>query len=362
MKNRKMLFSVLAVVIAIAIIGIIFFVKGHKDKPIHRPEESQKSANQSSDDKSKLKDDLSKYRGDKPVSKTKVDKNKANQSSLYLNADNKVLVGTDSNSADEIKKSMLKWNSALGENVFLPAKENGRTDLLVQDDETKIPVNIFAVKSLDDEVPDKYKQRVVSTHDHRIMILDDAKKRYDEEFNYPLEDEINQKLGNAIGIEGDSQSIRNKLSSETGRKELKKEFGNVKKSTLHNEGLTSKDKETEKMNNPYNKTYATMTNYKDVLENLPRLKDNNKQLLSVIDSKPEVLHGDEAVQQGKKINETLQSTLKDIQRGDVNSSNGGKYYDDSEMHDGTKTIAGSNSKMGDDKEFINMSDSYNGGE
>lgn len=363
MKNRKLLYSLIAIAVVAVLIVSLVSIKGKSEEPIHRPGDDNKQTNKSKDTSSTLEKDLDKYRDAKPVSNAKTNADKASEQSLYLNADNKVLVQTDSNNAEAIKQSMMQWNSALGENVFLPAKENGRTDLLIQDDETQVPVNIFGVESFDDdEVPDKYKERVVPTQDHRIMILDNMKKRYEEEFNYRLEDEINQKLGNAIGVEGDVKTMKNKLSSDDGRAKLKEEFGLIKENSLYNEGLTSKDKETKSMDDPYNKTYATMTNYRQNLANLPRLKDNNQELLSVIDSKGDVLYGEEAVQQGKAINETLQSTLKDIQRGSSNSSNDGKYYDNSDLHDDTKTIAGSNSKMGDDKEFINLNSSYHGGE
>lgn len=363
MKNRKLLYSLISIAVVVVLLVTLVSLKGKSEEPIHRPGDDNKQSSKSKGTSSTLEKDLNKYRDAKPVSNTKPKPDEASKQSLYLNTDNKVLVQTDSNNSEAIKQSMMQWNSALGENVFLPAKENGRTDLLIQDDETKVPVNIFGVESLDDdEVPDKYKERVVPTQDHRIMILDNMKKRYEEEFNYRLEDEINQKLGNAIGVEGDVKTMKNKLLTDDGREELKKEFSLIKENSLYNEGLTSKDKETDSMDDPYNKTYATMTNYRQNLANLPRLKDNNQELLSVIDSKEDVLYGEESVEQGKAINETLQSTLKDIQRGSSNSSNGGEYYDNSDLHDDTKTIAGSNSKMGDDKEFINLNSSYDGGE
>ena len=367
MKNKKLLYAVLAIAIVVILLVTLMTVGGGKeDAPIHRPGDNNKQANKTSD-KSKnasgnLEKDLEKYREAKPVSNAKADKDKASENSIYLNTDNKVLVETDSNNAEEIRDSMMKWNSALGENVFLPAKENGRTDLLIKDDETKVPVNIFGGETLDDEVPDKYKERVVPTQDHRIMILDNMKQRYEEEFNYRIEDEINQKLGNVIGVEGDVETIKNKLSSDSGREELKEKFKQSKDKELYNEGITSKDKETDSMDNPSNKTYATMTNYRENLANLPRLKDNNQELLSVIDSKEDVLYGDEAVEQGEAINDVLQTTLKDIQRGSSNSSTGGEYYDNSDLHDGKKTIAGTNSKMGSDKTFIQLNSSYHGGE
>lgn len=367
MKNKKLLYAILAIVAVVALLVTVSSLKGSEDdEPIHRPGDDSDQANKTSDKSkgasSKMESDLDKYREAEPVSNAKANTDKATEQFVYLNADNKVLIQTDSNSSEKIKDSMMKWNSALEENVFLPAKENGRTDLLIQDDETKVPVNIYGGETLDDIVPDEYKERVVPTQDHRLMILDNMQQRYEEEFNYRVEDEINQKLGNAIGIDGDVKSIKSKLSSDSGREKLKEEFGAIKNESLYNEGITSKDKETKEMDNPDNKTYATMTNYRNNFENLPRLKGNNEELLSVIDSEPDVLYGEEAVQQGKAINETLQSTLKDIQRGSSNSSNGGKYFDDSDSYDGTKTIAGSNSKMGDDKEFIKMNSNYHGGE
>src|SRR5699024_12736711 len=64
-------------------------------------------------------------------------------------------------------------------------------------------------------------------------------KRYEEEFNYRLEDEINQKLGNAIGVEGDVKTMKNKLSSDDGRAKLKEEFG-LLRSEEHTSELQSR--------------------------------------------------------------------------------------------------------------------------
>ncbi|MDK7284280.1 hypothetical protein [Staphylococcus pettenkoferi] len=365
MNKKPVLYGVIGLAVLIIVIVIATIINSKREEaPVHRAgsDDTQKSESSSKNGTKKLKADLDKYRGKTTVSDAKVDEKKANKESIYLNADNKVLVATDSNNAEEIKNSMLKWNSALGENVFLPAKENGRTDLLIQDDETKVPVNIFGGESLDDEVPDKYKERVVPTQDHRMMILDNLQQRYEEEFNYRMEDEIDQKLGEVIGFGADIQTFKNKLSSESGRKELRDTFKDIKKNAPHNKGITSKDKATDEMDNPYNKTYATMTNYKKELSNLPRLKGHNQELLNVIDSKDKVLKGKEAVDQGKKIDEALQKTLKDIQRGDSNSSSGSKYYDNDDKHDGTKTVAGSNSKMDSAEEFAQLNREYQGGE
>src|SRR5699024_11476799 len=62
--------------------------------------------------------------------------------------------------------------------VFLPAKDNSRVDLLIQDDETKVPVNLFTdANSEDDNKKNaKYIQTVINTNDHRMMILDDVAK------------------------------------------------------------------------------------------------------------------------------------------------------------------------------------------
>lgn len=357
MSRKKLIYVIIGAVALTIILISIVALTGKKDEPVQREDD-----NQSQSPSEKLKSDMKKYRGDKTVSNSKTNDEKANKEHLYLNADNKVLVATDSNSSEEVKESMLKWNNALGENVFLPAKENGRTDLLVQDDETQIPVNIFGGEDTDDTVPSEYKERVIPTQDHRLMILDKAKQRYEEEFDYLVEDEISQRLGESIGIKGDVETIKSKLATDDGKNELKKKFKDVKSNGLYNDGLEKNSKEVKTMDNPYNKTYATLTNYKDNLENLPRLNGHNHDLLTVINAKKDVLYGDEAVKQGKTINAIFQETLKSIQRGGTSSASESEYYDNSDKHDGTKTVAGTNSKMGDDEDFVSMSSSYRGGE
>lgn len=359
MRKPFILYSIIGVVVLL--VAVLLFLFFNRDsEPIHRAGDNDKKVTDSSSKTStdSLKEDLDKYREDETVSNAKTDRKKASEQAINLNADNKVLVETDSNNAEAIKESMIKWNSALGENVFLPAKKNGRTDLLIQDDETQIPVNIYSQAGEDEDIPSEYKKLAVSTQDHRIMLLDNINTRLSDEFDYSMEDEINRVLGHSIGIEEDVKTIKDNLSSEEGRESLKDKFEETKKKGLYNEGLTYKTVEAETMGSAYNKTYATWTNYRDSIENLPRFKGHNKELLKIIDSESYVLYGEEAVEQGKKIDEELKSILKD--KDNESDSNSGKYRDDEKQHDGTLTIANSSSTMGKDEDFINLTKDYNG--
>lgn len=360
-KTHWIVVSIVAVVI-LSVILIVTIVNRNK-QPLERPEDnnSKKTSQTNKQSQSdKLEKELDKYREKTTVSNDKTNPKEANSKGINLNADNKVLVQTDSNNAEEIKKAMVKWNTALGENVFIPAKKNGRTDLLIQDDETKLPVDIFRNTDINEDLPQEYMSRVIPTQDHRIMILDNVNTRNSSEFDNTLEDEINQALGRSIGINKDVDEMKSVLTSDTGREELQSDFKKVKDKGIYNESLTSSDKETNKMNSANNKTYATWTNFRENIKNLPRFKDHNEELLSVIDSSENVLYGQEAVDKGKEINQTLQDSLKEMDKSGSVDKSEGKYRDDKEMRDGQLTIADSYSKMGDDKDFIDLTKEYTG--
>lgn len=362
MKKSHILYMSLVTVVLIFIIILAVSIHNRNKQPLERPGDDKKQTTQSvkKTPSEKLESDLEKYRGKETVSNAQTNPKKASEEGINLNADNKVLVQTDSNNAEEIKEAMVKWNSALGENVFLPAEKNGRTDLLIQDDETKLPVDIFRSTSLEEDLPQEYMTRVIPTQDHRIMILDNMNTRNSEEFENTMEDEILQALGKSIGINKDIEDTKTLLSSDEGRDELKSDFKSTKDKALYNKGLTSSDKETDKMNSINNKTYATWTNFRENIEKLPRFKDHNEELLSVIDTPNQVLYGQEAVNQGKNINKALQQSLKDMDKSGSYESNKGAYEDDEEMRDGQLTVADSYSKMGDDNDFINLTKDYSG--
>ncbi|HDH1976601.1 TPA: hypothetical protein PIS85_001073 [Staphylococcus aureus] len=362
MKNKKLLYIIIGIIVVIIVSVLIFSIVNRNKEPLERPEDSHQSKKTSTKTSisEQIESDLDKYRESKTVSNSETNPDKANKKGIFLNADNKVLVQTDSNNAEDIKEAMVKWNSALGENVFIPSSNGGRADLLIQDDETKLPVDIYRNTNYEEDMPQEYMKRVTPTKDHRIMILDNVNTRLSDEFENTLKDEINQSLGQTIGINKDVDEIKNLFRSEEGRNELKKQFEQVKSEGIYNKSLTSKDKETEYMDSTYNKTYATWTNLRDSIENLPRFKGHNKELLSIIDSKNETLYDRESIQQGKDINKALQNAMKEMDKAGSYNSTEGKYNDDKDMYDSHITIAKTSSKMGDDNDFINLTKDYTG--
>src|SRR5699024_6475792 len=99
MKNRKLLYSLIAIAVVAVLIVTLVSIKSKSEEPIHRTGDDNKQSNKSKDTSSTLEKDLDKYREAKPLSKAKANADKASEQSLYLNTDNKVLVQTDSNSA-----------------------------------------------------------------------------------------------------------------------------------------------------------------------------------------------------------------------------------------------------------------------
>ena len=358
--NKKAIIA-LATIIAVVSVGIYLYMQSNDDEPLYKGDNTTSqgsSDSESDDDENDLQSDLEKYRKEKTVSDAKTDSKTANEKHVLLNSDDKVLVETDSKRHDELKSAMARWNRALGENVFLPAKPNGRVDLLVQDDETQVPINLF-LGADELENADKYTSVATNTNDHRIMILDDVAKHSsmsgfgDENDDIKVEKDLEQALGEAIGIDYDDNVVADKLKSEQGRKELRRKFNesDSEKSNvqLYNASMNSLDEDKlEAMNSKDNKTYATWTSYRDNIEHLPVFSDYKDNILTVINQPQEQLKGQESITQGKRIDDTLQETFNTMDEYS-NEKEKGSYTDvEDEDKDGHQTIAMTPSTMGDD--------------
>lgn len=373
--SRKALIYLAVAVVAVVTIGG-FGVKYYTDNknPVHQNEnDTTVSQSDESDDSEEgvvgeYDNDVKSYTGKDTKSDEPTSAKKADAKGIVLNSDNKVLVQTDSTRSDVIKSAMADWNHALGENVFLPAKDNSRVDLLIQDDETKVPVNLFNDANSEDDGKKnaKYIQTVVNTNDHRMMILDDVAKHsnasgygMDSNDDGDVKEDIKSSLGHAIGVDYEDNVVLDKLDSEEGRKELRTKFqqseSHHSNQKLYNKGISTDTKGTKEMGKKDNKTYATWTNYRDNIEHLPIFDGYRDELLNIIDEPHEPLVGEDATTQGQLIDETLQSTFRamdDIDEGDESDNGVYEGVPDREK-DGRKTIANTDSTMGDDfKEYL----------
>lgn len=364
MTIKQLIYTIIAIAVVLVASTVIYQTFIKDDEPIDKPKQAQTSSHSENDGESSIKKDMDKYRDKKTVSDAKTNPDLANEKQMVLNADNKVLVQTDSNNPDLVKKAMIKWNNALGENVFLPAKAGGRTDLLIQDDETKVPVNIFKSDSMDEDVDSKYKDVVVNTNDHRIMIMTQLAQGASasgdtNDYETTVREGLEKALGKSIGIEYEDNVLRDKLTSDSGKEEVKNRFqhspSTQSEASLYNVGLTPKSKEAKYMGYKDNKTYATWTNFRENIDHLPMFKDHKSELLNVIDLPHNVLIGSDSVEQGKAINDALQSSFKSINHGEAIKSEG-YYKDEHAKTDDFKTIAGTPSTMGND--FEQMSEDY----
>ena len=366
MSKRAILYLALAIVAVVAVSYGIKYYTDHKDVVSRGDDDTTNQSNNSNMDENgrkqqtvvdSLDKDIKKYSKAKPVSKAKVNAKEADRKGIVLNADNKVLVQTDSSNSSEIKKAMAKWNRALGQNVFLPATDNSRVDLLIQDDETRVPINVFKDAESEDDDKDKseYIDTAINTNDHRIMILDGISKTSSSKgygngtTGVDLQKDIQASLGLAIGIDYTDNVVTDKLDRDEGRKELQNKF-NQSQSTesgrqLYNKGLTSNTKDVQSMGTKDNKTYITWTTNRDAIENLPVFANHKDSILSVVDEPTELLLGKDAETQGHLIDEELQKAFDDLI--DKDKSSGAYRGVDDHLKDGKKTIAGTDSTMGD---------------
>lgn len=152
--------------------------------------------------------DAKKFSKDEPVSDKKAQDDFSKE---VINADGKVLFDSDSYAVGtKARAYMLKLNRVLGENVFIQAKDGGRTDLLIQSDDTEYPrVLSDAKEGEEDKASIEGNKAVldlplfVQTSNNRLIFAEELYNSGKSDGGKELDELVQKAINQSVGIKSD---------------------------------------------------------------------------------------------------------------------------------------------------------------
>lgn len=152
--------------------------------------------------------DAKKFSKDEPVSNKKAQDDFSKE---VINADGKVLFDSDSYAVGtKARAYMLKLNRVLGENVFIQAKDGGRTDLLIQSDDTEYPRVLSDAKEGEEEnVSIEGNEAVldlplfVQTSNNRLIFAEELYNSGKSDGGKELDELVQKAINQSVGIKSD---------------------------------------------------------------------------------------------------------------------------------------------------------------
>lgn len=288
--------------------------------------------------------DAKKFTKDEPVSHKKA---KDDFSKEVINADGKVLYDSDSYAVGtKARAYMLKLNRVLGENVFIQAKDGGRTDLLIQSDNTEYPNAMIEQEDYEEKnaIYDGKKAIqdlpiFIQTSNNRLIYAEGlytlGKSDGEKEFDKKLERAINQ----SVGIKSDTSD------KESVRQEFKDHRDKVLKNGSFSNGIRPDTKDKQYLGEDSNKSFEVakevipeiQNNRKDFEDINSKIEDTD--LNKIIDSvKATDFEG--TIQAGKDIQKVFKSINKDDGMSEFVDEN-----DTESTNENGKTVVGTNSPL-----------------
>lgn len=152
--------------------------------------------------------DAKKFSKDEPVNNKKAQDDFSKE---VINADGKVLFDSDSYVVGtKARKHMLKLNRVLGENVFIQAKDGGRTDLLIQSDDTEYPRVLSDAKEGEEENVNIEGNKAVldlplfvQTSNNRLIFAEELYNSGKSDGGKELDELVQKAINQSVGIKSD---------------------------------------------------------------------------------------------------------------------------------------------------------------
>lgn len=196
---KKSLILSLGILLPIALVGC-----SNDSDQSSKPTQSAKQT----DPFEQYQKDAKKFTKDEPVSHKKA---KDDFSKEVINADGKVLFDSDSYAVGtKARAYMLKLNRVLGENVFIQAKDGGRTDLLIQSDDTEYPRVLSDAKEGEEEnVSIEGNEAVldlplfVQTSNNRLIFAEELYNSGKSDGGKELDELVQKAINQSVGIKSD---------------------------------------------------------------------------------------------------------------------------------------------------------------
>lgn len=332
---KKLFILSLGILLPLALVGC--------SNDSNQPSKHTQSAKQT-DPFEQYKKDAKKFTKDEPVSHKKA---KDDFSKEVINADGKVLFDSDSYAVGtKARAYMLKLNRVLGENVFIQAKDGGRTDLLIQSDDTEYPRVLSDAKEGEEEntIVDGNKAvfelpLFVQTSNNRLIFAEELYNSSKSDGGKELDELVQKAINQSVGIKSDISD------KESVKQEFNAHRDKVLKDGTFSKGIRPDTKDKKYLKEDGNKAFEVAK----VI--VPAIKDNTKDfkkfnaeiedtaLNETIDS-AKTSDLKETVQAGKEIDDMFRTVDERTSRYEPSEDT----TDDTTSQNG-KTVIGTNSEL-----------------
>ena len=197
--SKKSLILALGIALPITMVGC----SNDSDQPSKHTQETKQDS-----PFEQYKKDAKKFSKDEPVNNKKAQDDFSKE---VINADGKVLFDSDSYAVGtKARAYMLKLNRVLGENVFIQAKDGGRTDLLIQSDDTEYPRVLSDAKEGEEEnVRIEGNKAVldlplfVQTSNNRLIFAEELYASGKSDGGKELDELVQKAINQSVGIKSD---------------------------------------------------------------------------------------------------------------------------------------------------------------
>ena len=337
--SKKSLILALGIALPITMVGC----SNDSDQPSKHTQETKQDSSFEQYQK-----DAKKFSKDEPVDDKKA---KDDFSKEVINADGKVLFDSDSYVVGtKARAYMLKLNRALGENVFIQAKDGGRTDLLIQSDDTEYPSVLSDAKEGEEEnsITDGNEAILdlplfVQTSNNRLIFAEELYNSGKGSNDKELEKMVQKAINESVGIKSDISD------KESVKQEFNAHRDKVLKDGTFSKGIRPDTKDKKYLKEDGNKAFEVAK----VI--VPAIKENTKDfkifnaevedtaLNETIDS-AKTSDLKDTVQAGKEIDDMFRTIEERTDRLDTSDDTSDDTTDDTSSENG-KTVIGTNSEL-----------------
>lgn len=337
--SKKSLILALGIALPITMVGC----SNDSDQPSKHTQETKQDS-----PFEQYQKDAKKFSKDEPVKDKKA---KDDFSKEVINADGKVLFDSDSQMVGTRARAyMLKLNRVLGENVFIQAKDGGRTDLLIQSDDTVYPSVLSDAKEGEEEnsITEGNKAVLdlplfVQTSNNRLIFAEELYNSGKGSDDKKLEKMVQKAINESVGIKSDISD------KESVKQEFNAHRDKVLKDGTFSKGIRPDTKDKKYLKEDGNKAFEVA---KVVI---PAIKENTKDfkrfnaevedtaLNETIDS-AKTSDLKDTVQAGKEIDDMFRTIEERTDRLDTSDNTSNDTTDDTSSING-KTVVGTNSVL-----------------
>lgn len=333
--SKKSLILALGIALPITMVGC----SNDSDQPSKHTQETKQDS-----PFEQYQKDAKKFSKDEPVSDKKAQDDFSKE---VINADGKVLFDSESYAVGRKARAyMLKLNRKLGENVFIQAKDGGRTDLLIQSDDTEYPrvlsdaregEEVHAIVTGNKAVLDL--PLFVQTSNNRLIFAEELYNSGKSDGGKELDELVQNAINQSVGIKSDISD------KESVKQEFNAHRDKVLKDGTFSKGIRPDTKDKKYLKEDGNKAFEVAK----VI--VPAIKDNTKDfkkfnaeiedtaLNETIDS-AKTSDLKETVQAGKEINDMFRTVDERTSRYEPSEDT-----TDNTTSENGKTVIGTNSEL-----------------